>query len=84
MHQKQILICNHVKYKLLIYKTRDEMIYMVRHCIKREKRVPTSVAFDVDILARIEAVRGRVSRSSWVNNLADIELTKVEKKLGIV
>jgi len=52
---------------------------MTRHCISRERRIPTSVAFDVDILARIEGVRGRISRSSWINNLADIELTKVEE-----
>ena len=51
---------------------------MTRHCISRERRIPTSLALDVDIIARIEAVRGRISRSSWINNLADIELTKLE------
>lgn len=32
-----------------------------------EKKVPISIAFDRDILAKIENTKGRMSRSSFVN-----------------
>ena len=32
-----------------------------------EKRIPVSVAFDQDILAKIEAAKGRMSRSTFIN-----------------
>ena len=40
-----------------------------------EKRIPTSVAFDQDILARIDEAKGRLSRSTFIN----ISLEKVLK-----
>lgn len=40
-----------------------------------EKRVPTSVAFDQGILARIDEAKGMMSRSTFIN----ISLEKVLK-----
>lgn len=50
----------------------------------QENKRTTSVRFDVDILDRISAVKGRHSRSSYVNNALDIQLSEDEKRLEIV
>lgn len=46
-----------------------------------EKRLSTSVAFDQDILKRIEKVKGRMSRSSFINIALDRELIIKEQRL---
>ena len=47
------------------------------------RKINTSVAFDPDIIKRIEKIKGRLSRSAYINNILDIELTKVEQKMRI-
>lgn len=49
-----------------------------------EPKRSTSIRFDVDILERIERVKGRFSRSAFVNNTLDQMLTIEEKRLEIV
>ena len=51
--------------------------------ITKQIRKPTSVSFDPDILQRIENVRGRVSRSSYINTVLDKVLTQEEKILEV-
>lgn len=46
-----------------------------------EKRLSTSIAFDQDILKRIEKVKGRMSRSSFINIALDRELIIKEQRL---
>jgi len=48
------------------------------------RKINTSVAFDPDIITRIQRVKGRLSRSAYINNVLDIELTKVEQRLGSI
>lgn len=47
------------------------------------RKINTSVAFDPDIITRIKSVKGRLSRSAYINNVLDIELTREEQKAGI-
>ncbi|MCG7848838.1 MAG: hypothetical protein MIO93_06615 [ANME-2 cluster archaeon] len=47
------------------------------------RKKATSVAFDVDILTRIETVRGRISRSAFINDTLDKMLTAEEQRLRI-
>ena len=49
------------------------------------KKINTSVAFDPDIITRIQRVKGRLSRSAFINYIIDAELTKLEeKKAGLI
>ena len=43
-------------------------------------KVRSSVTFDQDIIDRIEKYKGRLSRSTWLNQLADVELTRLENE----
>lgn len=47
------------------------------------RKINTSVAFDPDIISRIKKVKGRLSRSAYINNVLDIELTKEEQKMEL-
>ena len=47
-----------------------------------EKRIPVSVAFDQDILAKIEAAKGRMSRSTFINIAVDKVLKMESRKAG--
>ena len=44
------------------------------------KKINTSVAFDPDIITRIQRVKGRLSRSAFINYIMDAELTKLEEQ----
>lgn len=44
-------------------------------------RIPASVSFDPDIMMRLEALRGRVSRSRYINRALNVVMTKEEEKL---
>ena len=50
-----------------------------------EKKVPISVAFDQDILSKLEDVRirKRMSRSSYINIAIDRILIMEENKMGL-
>jgi len=45
-----------------------------------ETKIRRSISFDSDIIERIEKYKGRLSRSMWINQMADIALTKIEKE----
>ncbi|MCG7850698.1 MAG: hypothetical protein MIO93_16185 [ANME-2 cluster archaeon] len=46
------------------------------------RKVPASITFKIDVLERIDAVKGHKSRSSYVNDTID-RITKEEDKMGI-
>ncbi len=45
-----------------------------------QKRVPTGVAFDPDLLRKVDSVRGRISRSTWLMLLVERALKESEAK----
>lgn len=49
-----------------------------------ETKIRTSITFDPDILDRIGNVKGRFSRSAYVNDALDQILMIDEQRLGIV
>ena len=51
----------------------------MRKMSQEERKIPISVAFDQDILAKIEDVKGRMSRSSWIN-IAVEKVLKMESR----
>lgn len=51
--------------------------------IGNEVRINTSVSFDPDLIRRLDMLRGRMSRSSFINIVLDSALTEEEKKLGL-
>lgn len=46
-------------------------------------KVPRTVNFDSDIIERLSAVKGRLSRSKYVNIALEEIISRDEEKLGI-
>lgn len=49
-----------------------------------ERKIRTSITFDVDIIERIERVRGRFNRSAYVNDALDQMLQVDEARMKII
>ena len=54
----------------------------MRKMKQEDKKVPISVAFDKDVLTRLENAKGRISRSSFINIAVDRVLKLEENKIG--
>jgi len=56
----------------------------MRKMTAEERKVPISVAFDQDIIkaAEAESVKGRISRSAWINIAVEKVLKMESKKPG--
>ena len=51
----------------------------MKNSVNPDRTSPTAISFKLDVLEQIEAVRGNLSLSVYVNNVID-KITKEQKK----